>query len=177
MKNRKPVQHGHSVIFYKFLNSLFSLFSLFFMPKKIDWKAIEKAYRNSNDSPAKLAIQFGVSKRSIELKVDAEGWKAERETKVMKVPPPENAPRRSRGRVDELELVDNALHTIDRVLSGGDTDAKGLGTCASALCRLIEMRLKLQPRTAADLAELAIGLGMSPGDFARELRIAWEKRA
>lgn len=108
------------------------------MPKKIDWKAIEKAYRSSDDSPAALALRFGVSKRSIEIKAEQEGWKASREAKTIVTasrsvndsdPTPHRNPpaRRSRGSgdIDELEIVEEAIVYLSMLLggmSGGSED-------------------------------------------------------
>lgn len=149
---------------------------------------------------ATIAAQFGLASRTVErwAKNDPEGeWFTLRQAKkVVSInqpakpkPHPVNNPnptparepvrvrRRDRGEIDELELVDIALCDVSAVMGGGEIDAKGIGSCATALCRLVELRLKLKPRSVAELAELAIGLGVSPAEFARELRQAWEKRA
>lgn len=143
-----------------------------------------------------IAQHFGVTTRTIERWASQDGWGARKHAekvvsigqakKKIQQPKPESthngstAPirsRRSAGEIDELNLVDLALSDISAFMSSGEMDARGIGSCATALCRLIELRLKLKPRSAAELAELAIGLGMSPAEFARELRQAWEKRA
>jgi hypothetical protein len=168
------------------------------MPKKIDWKAIEKAYRSSDDSPAALALRFGVSKRSIEIKAEQEGWKASREAKTIVTasrsvndsdPTPHRNPpaRRSRGSgdIDELEIVEEAIVYLSMLLggmSGGSEDrpidTRGIGGVAGAMVKLLEYRRKnLKPATAADVANLAIALNIPPHEFVAELKRAWQLRA
>lgn len=142
---------------------------------------------NQGEKIATIAARLGVSRRTIERWAGEGAWREKRSSNVVTIKPkdftadsnesPPPTRRRSRGgEIDELQIVNDAIGDVAYVLSG-DIPHGAIGSCATALCRLIELRLKLKPRTAADLAELAIGLGMSPGDFARELRIAWEKRA
>jgi|FLYL01.1.fsa_nt_gi hypothetical protein len=173
------------------------------MPKQIDWEAIEQAYLNSSDTLEQVAAQFGVSERAIKGKASEGKWVARRKAQKVvsindaKKPRPQLAPestptrepvrvrRRDRGAIDELEIVEGAIVSLDLLLSsmsgmsddGRPVDTRGIGTTAGALVKLLEYRRKIQPPTAAALAEQAIALGMSPAEFARELRQAWEKRA
>jgi hypothetical protein len=44
-------------------------------------------------------------------------------------------------------------------------DTRGIGGIATGLCRLIELRNKLVPKSAAELADMAIALDISPQEF------------
>lgn len=140
------------------------------------------------------ADRLGVSRRTVERWASEDGWGAMKKAqKVVPIgeakkpkPKPAQTPkdepvrvqrRRQAGEIDELELVDLALSDVSAIMGSGEVDARSIGSCAGALCKLIELRLKLKPRSAAELAELAIGLGVNPAEFAREVRQAWEKRA
>jgi hypothetical protein len=61
----------------------------------------------------------------------------------------------------------------------GETPLNGRDRAALANClkAWVEYRDKLQPKTAADLAEMAIGLGIKPAEFMNALKQQWEKRA
>lgn len=143
----------------------------------------------SGETIAAVAEQVGVNRRTIERWANEGAWREKRGVVPIaeaKKPKPDQPPRdevvrvnrrRRAGEIDELELVDIALSDVSAVMGSGEIDAKGIGSCASALCRLIELRLKLKPRSAAELAEMALNLGVNPAEFARELRQAWEKRA
>ena len=167
------------------------------MSKRIDWAAIEKAYHSTNDSPAKLALQFGVSKRSIEIKAEKDGWKAKRAARQAAQksdsdydPRSGTAPRirQPRTKIDELLIVENAIVSLDSLLysmCGGNgeegaskgIDTRGVGGVAGALVRLLEYRRKVEPPTAAELAEIAISLNIRPDEFLTALREAWRLRA
>jgi transposase-like protein len=104
-------------------------------------------------------------------------------------PTPEDYPpirsRRRAGQIDELEVVESAIVNLDLLLGGmcgmsSDDrviDTRGIGGVAGALCKLIELRLKLKPRTAAEVAEMAIALGVRPNEFMQALAEAWKLRA
>lgn len=149
---------------------------------------------NQGETIATIATKLGVSRRTIERWANDGAWREKRSNVVSiadgaKKKPLQQSPesdhnpapirRRSRGGdIDELDLVDLALSDVSAAMSGaGQEDIRSLGSLATALCRLVELRLKLKPRTAAELAELAIALKLSPTEFARELRQAYEKRA
>lgn len=155
---------------------------------------------------AAIAAQLSVSRRTIERWADDGVWREKRGNVVSinqpSKPQPVNNPnptptreparvrRRDRGEIQELEIVESAissLHLLFTDMAAGPDedengrikpiDTRGIGTIGGALVKLLEYRRKIQPPTAAELAEQAIALGMSPAEFARELRQAWEKRA
>jgi hypothetical protein len=59
----------------------------------------------------------------------------------------------------------------------GKIDARSMGGIAGGLVKLLEYRRKVQPQTAAEVVELAIGLGISPNEFIDQLEVAWQRRA
>lgn len=90
--------------------------------------------------------------------------------------------RRDRGEIDELEIVEGAIVNLDLLLSSmssasGDDrpiDTRGIGTTAGALVKLLEYRRKIQPPTAADLAEQILALGITPNELVAELKARWQ---
>lgn len=170
------------------------------MPKRIDWEAIEQAYLNSSDTLEQVAAQFGVSERAIKGKASEGKWVARRKARNVipigeaksKTPPPNAEPAptyrpvrvRQRGEIDELEIVEGAIVSLDLLLSGMSSageerpiDTRGIGTTAGALVKLLEYRRKIQPKTAAEVADMAIALGIPPAEFVQELKRAWQLRA
>lgn len=165
-----------------------------------DRKAEAEQLFMAGQTIAAIAAQLSVSRRTIERWADDGVWREKRGNVVSINQPPKTQPvnnpnptptreparvrRRDRGTIDELEIIENAIVNLDLLLSGMSStgeersiDTRGIGTTAGALVKLLEYRRKIQPPTAAELAEQAIALGMSPAEFARELRQAWEKRA
>jgi hypothetical protein len=153
------------------------------MPKKIDWEPIKQHYLSSDESLASVALRFGVSKRAIEDKSAEGGWEALKTAghvgaEVEERPEPVARPSRSRrtGRIDEVDEIDHAITQLSGWISGG-AEPKSLEGCASALAKLIELRRKLVPATAAELAEQVLALGISPAEFVHELKEKWQQRA
>ncbi|BAZ39433.1 hypothetical protein NIES4101_53860 [Calothrix sp. NIES-4101] len=154
------------------------------MPKKIDWENIKKAYLEESETYASLALRFGVGKSTIEARASAEGWVALKESRVTGVAPqkPQNMKIHPRGEwvhrnLDEVEILENAIQSLSGYFSGGLEDTRGLGSLATGLCKLIELRNKLVPKNAADLADMAIALDISPEEFIRQLSERWRERA
>lgn len=150
------------------------------MPKKIDWEEIKKAYLEGAESYASLAMRFGVGKSTIEARASTEGWAALK--KQGKAPvPPQKSQIRTRAiqgdTLDEVEIIEGAISSLSAILVGGIEDTRGIGSIAGGLCKLIELRNKLVPKTAADLADMAIELNISPKDFIRALSDKWQERA
>ncbi|MEO1399695.1 MAG: hypothetical protein AAFV72_00390 [Cyanobacteria bacterium J06635_1] len=86
---------------------------------------------------------------------------------------------REAGDIDPLQIVDLAIADLSSAMQ---TQAQfnlpqGMGACAGGLVRLLEFRRKLQPPTAAELAEQVIALGISPQEFTAELSRQWAKTA
>lgn len=160
------------------------------------WKKAKDAYLGSSDSLAAIAMRYGISKRAVEQRASEEGWAALRQPKKVAAKPAaaaapsDDAPPvrvtypRQRGELDEIEIVESAISSLSVMLMGVNdrgedvpVDTRGIGGIAGALVRLLEYRRKIKPPTAADLAEQAIALGLSPQEFTRELRERWPARA
>jgi hypothetical protein len=150
------------------------------VPKKIDWDEIKKAYLEGAESYASLAMRFGVGKSTIEARASAEGWAALKKQGKAPVPPqkPQIRPRVTQGNtLDEVEIIEGAIISLSGYLLGGAEDTRGIGSIAGGLCKLIELRNKLVPKNATDLADMAIELGITPKDFIRALSDKWQERA
>jgi transposase-like protein len=164
--------------------------------KQVDRAAVKRAYLDSTDSMAQVAQRFGLTSRTVERWASEEGWAAERKGRslsnepakavVTEVLPTEPMPkpqpiarRRATEQIDELEIIDTAILDIRAAMGGGSdsVDLRSLGSAASGLCRLVELRLKLQPKTAADLAKQAMQLGIKPETFLQALAEQWQQQA
>jgi len=137
-----------------------------------------------------IAAHFGVSLRTIERWASDGAWTAQKKGgKVVSIEskpkPRRDEPgvvrsRRSPGELDELEIVEGAIASLAAALEGdgeGKIDARSMGGIAGGLVKLLEYRRKVQPQTAAEVVELAIGLGISPNEFIDQLEVAWQRRA
>jgi hypothetical protein len=142
---------------------------------RIDWKEVKEAYIKGSESLAAIALRFGISKRAVEKRAADEGWKALRESVGKPLRRHKASPHSTA--VDEIEIIDSAIASLSAILSSGIEDTRGIGGIATGLCRLIELRNKLVPKTAADLADMAIALGLSPAEFIRALNDQWQKKA
>lgn len=170
-------------------------------PRRIEAK---KLSLEQGLTQAAIAQRLGVSQRTVERWASEDGWGARKkaQAKVISIneaksqpsqPPPASThnnppsvrPRRQRGEVDELEIVEDAIENLATLLGcsgmsdGSDRpiDTRGIGGIAGALVKLLEYRRKIQPPTAAELAEQAIAMGVSPDQFMQALRDAWRLRA
>lgn len=147
----------------------------------------EKIYKEEGISQAAIAKRLGISTRTVERWASADGWgpKVAERRKVVQFEKPahpyskeEKAKRPPSKGINELELVETAIIDISVKLNtseGGDT--RGIGSMAGAMVRLLEYRRKIKPPTAAELAEQALDLGITPAEFAKQLREAWQARA
>ncbi|MBD3882159.1 LysM peptidoglycan-binding domain-containing protein [Phormidium tenue FACHB-886] len=156
-----------------------------------DRSVVKAEYLKSNDSMEAIAKRFGISERTLIRwsKADPEGeWTVLRKAKTIvsapklqvidgELPARENRVRRSRGTIDELEIIELAISDLSATLASGETDSRSLGSIAGALVRLLEYRRKIQPATAAELAELVLSLGISPTEFVSELKQRWQQSA
>lgn len=158
--------------------------------KKVDWEAIKQLYLTSSESMADLAERFGLSKRAIEKKASEEGWAALRKAgkiSAVKVSPKKSEspkthrqpiqPNRSRQHssvIDELEVLETAIATLSGAIEGAEV--KSLEGAASSLAKLLELRRKFAPPTAAALAEQVLALGISPTEFVQELKDQWSQK-
>ncbi|MCC5644761.1 hypothetical protein LC607_17815 [Nostoc sp. CHAB 5824] len=168
------------------------------------WDKAKNDYIAGTESLAAIAMRFGISKRAVEKRASDEGWAALRQAqsgqppKTIRTPTPAPPAPSSLSRrrqphrqslmgetpktalaqeMDEVEIINDAIASLSGILSGGMEDTRGIGGIATGLCRLIELRNKLVPKTAADLADMAIALGISPAEFIRALNDQCQKKA
>lgn len=80
-----------------------------------------------------------------------------------------------RERKADLEHVLDAIAEVVAAIgeARAERDYRPIGSLATALCKLIELKLKLSPQSAADLAERAVELQLTPEAFLDELAEAW----
>jgi hypothetical protein len=150
---------------------------------KKTWEKAKEAYLSSSDSLAAIAMRFGISKRAVEKKASEEGWTDKRnggsKKQVIEISlptPKRNFRHRHQPEMDEIEIIDSAIASLSAVISSGE-DTRSVGSCATSLCRLIELRNKLVPKTVFDLADMAVALDISPQEFVRALSDKWQQRA
>ena len=145
-----------------------------------------------------IARKLDVARRTIQRWKDEGGWEDIKDTlpttsKVISIaskpkpvntdPTPHRNPPALRDRADSkdsLSIAEEVIQDLQAELVGtGETPLNGRDRAALANClkAWVEYRDKLQPKTAADLAEMAIGLGIKPAEFMNALKQQWEKRA
>ncbi len=145
------------------------------MPKKIDWEPIKRAYFASGESYAAIATRFGISERAVEKRASEEGWARSRTQISEEIQAPKAKPAKRptvTADLDALTTIDLAIADLSADMA--DSPIKSKESAATALVRLLEYRQKLAPTTAAELAERAIELGITPDQFLEELRQAWQ---
>jgi hypothetical protein len=150
------------------------------MPKKIDdrtFEAVKKAYLESKVKPdrQKLADKFCVGLSTLNNWAAAGKWESLRESAVSsraegKVEGAKVATR-SRGAVDDFELLNNAIADISAEIAA--IEAKSKEGCANAMANLLKAKRELYPPNAEELAEMAVKLGITPADFIRALKTKW----
>jgi len=152
-------------------------------------KEVAKARFIVNESIQSIADALGVSRRTVERWADEGDWRTLRQNNdnVVQINAAANVNRaqtqaksipRSKRKVDDidaLEMIDDAIAVLSGALHG-DVDSRAIGGIANSLRGLLEYRRKICPPTAGELVEQAIALGLSPAEFARELREAWGKQ-
>lgn len=157
------------------------------MPKKIDWEPIKQAYINSDESLASLALRFGVSKRALEGEASAGAWKALRDagklskkqvftkeqTHAKRIL--SDRARKAHSPLGDCDILETAIADMSAALVAAEVKSKE--GCASALAKLLELRRKLFPATAEEIASQCMALGISPEDFIEALRQQWQERA
>lgn len=150
---------------------------------------------------AAAAQRLGVASRTVERWAAQDGWGAQKKAqKVVSIGeakrakpseqakhqnPPSIRRRQLGEEIDETEIVEGAITSLSLLLGGMGAgyndrpiDTRGIGGVAGALCKLLEYRRKhLRPATAAEVAEMAIALGIPPQEFVAELKRQWQLRA
>lgn len=144
-----------------------------------DIQAAAKRDFQNGDTFIKIAERYKVSTKTVQRWAKAGHWRAEAVADNIVPLKAEFRERRERqpANINELEIVDFALEDLSAIMAAETVDVKAVGSIASALCRLIELRLKLKPRTASELADMAVALGLKPSDFAQELKERWSRTA
>jgi transposase-like protein len=140
----------------------------------------------AGETIAAIATRYDMSRRQIERWAKAGLWREEKQGKTNVVPmakpkpsqaaSPVRAKRQAR-EMDELEIVNAAIADLSAALAGASEDLRALGGLAGGLIRLLEYRRKVNPPTAAELAEMAIALGYTPETFMLALRETWRNQA
>ena len=155
------------------------------MPKPIDPKvrsAAEKAYVSGSATLAEIAKQFGVSDRTVEKWSADDHWETKRANvrKVVEFARPEHVNPRpvrgvsSDGDINPLTLVDEAIYELSGSLAGAI--GKDKASISNALRSMLEYREKLRPKTAGEIADQIIALGIAPAEFVAELKARWGAR-
>lgn len=144
------------------------------------------------DTLASVALKIGRSKRTVERWSSEGGWEALKngmpgnskfeKKAIALIESSEKKLNEVKTRVEvrsavreTIEGVNTAINYLMDAIETQEAKAKSLEGCVSALAKLFELREKLQPKTAADLAKMAIELGLKPEDFATELRDQWDR--
>ena len=154
----------------------------------MDRKDQAKALFLNGETIQAIADRFNISRRTVERWADGGNWREEKEQQSNVVPlakpkqqpkltthPPVRAPLRRSDSIDDLEVIEGAIAELSASLP--DSPVMSKGSIANALRGLIEYKRKLQPPTAADLAQQVIDLGISPAEFVAELKERWQHRA
>lgn len=159
------------------------------MPKPIDPKirsAAERAYLSGDETLAEIARQFSVGDRTVEKWSVEDNWELKRQRIRDKVvefarpeprPAPVRVPTSRSSDIDELAVVEMAIADLSAAMTSEQTSAQSLGGIAGGIARLIELRRKLRPATAAELAAQVIELGIEPKEFVAELKRLWAQSA
>ncbi|MBD2771158.1 hypothetical protein [Iningainema tapete] len=143
----------------------------------------------TGESPEDIAVQLGVTRRTIDRWAMDGNWRNLREansqTNVVPITSRQPKPKTQHplpafhsirhAKIDDLEIIESALSQLHASLP--EAEDKSKGALAGAIARLVELRRKLQPETVRELAERAIELGVGPDEFLQELRNAWARRA
>ena len=149
-----------------------------------DQSEAERLYLTQGWTMAAIAQKLNVTSRTIERWAKAGEWAAKKKaSKVVSInqsarEEPTARVQRSRGALDDIEIVETAISDISSAMTGaGSEDVRSLGGLATALVKLLEYRRKIQPPTAAELAEQVLAMEISPSEFVAELKQKWLQRA
>lgn len=185
-KNPNPLAVGITAAAKQILFCGFAVFicGICGMPKQIDWEEIRKYWQQNGASAQALVDRFGVGLRSVEARMPE--WRShEKPPKVIAIGDrkpkepsthPPIRPRIPKGDLDELEIIDNAIVMLSTALSG-EVPAQSLGSIAGGIVKLFDRRDKVQPKTAIDVAQMALSLGLSPIELARAMREECQNKA
>ena len=147
------------------------------MPKTIDPRLIEaakKAYLTRNPRPTLKAIaaEFAIGLSTLKALSSKGKWAEIRKSKAAGAKQGAIAVATARAKVSDLDVLENAIAIM--AANVATTEARSKEGCASALGSLLKAKRELYPPTADGLAEMAVGLGITPADFLAALKSRWD---
>ncbi len=159
------------------------------MPKRLDDKLlfeIEQFYLDhESETYASLSERFSVGKSTLERIGKQRGWSKRRDQQSsdklieQAVIVGESLARLSPNALAEfdqfsqrrlLKIIQKGLLVFEAVIDQNADNPRVLASLAGGLTKLVEVHLKLQPLTAADLVETLIKLDVGPQEFLAQLQ-------
>lgn len=138
------------------------------------WTEIKNQYIGGQATLAELALKHRVGKSTLMNKAATENWSALRKTGITVKENVLQDPQIKFGEIpDSSVIVDEAILILRESLPEARSRSKE--AIALALCKLIELRVKMNPPTVLDLVERAIDLGFGPDEFLSELKRRWNE--
>ena len=147
------------------------------MPRALDPRLIEaakKAYltRSTKPSLKAIAAEFKISLSSLKMLSSKGKWAELRKSTATGVKHGAIAATCTRSKANDLDVLENAIAIM--AANVASTEARSKEGCASALGSLLKAKRELYPPTADGLAEMAVGLGITPADFLAALKTRWD---
>lgn len=159
------------------------------MPKRLDDKLlaeIEEIYlSNELETYSSLAKRFQVGLSSLERIGKQRGWSKRRDQQssdklieqaaivgesLAKLSPNALAEFDQFSQRRLLKIIQKGLLVFEAVIDQNADNPRVLASLAGGLTKLVEVHLKLQPLTAADLVETLIKLDVGPQEFLAQLQ-------
>lgn len=159
------------------------------MPKKLDAKLvaqIEEFYlSDGSQTYLSLSERFGVGKSTLERIGKERNWARKRDQQnsdqlikqsvivsesLEKLNPNALAEFDQFSQRRLLKIIRKGLLVFEAVIDQNANNPRVLASLAGGLSKLVEVHLKLQPLTAADLVEILVRLDVGPEEFLSELR-------
>lgn len=162
------------------------------MPKRLDEQLVSKIegvyLKDEAETYASLSERFSVGKSTLERIGKERNWarkrdqqKARRAEKIIKQSATvsqslEQLNLNALAEFDEftqkrlLKTVQRGLIAFEFVIGQNVDNPRVLASLAGGLAKLVEVHLKLQPLTAADLVETLIKLDVGPQEFLAQLQ-------
>lgn len=159
------------------------------MPKKLDARLlaeIEEIYlSNEMETYSSLAKRFQVGLSSLERIGRQRGWSKKRDQQnsdqmiKQSVIVSESLARINPNALAEfdqfsqrriLKIIQKGLLVFEGVIDQNANNPRVLASLAGGLTKLVEVHLKLQPLTPADLVKILVKLDVGPEEFLSELR-------
>jgi hypothetical protein len=156
------------------------------------WDQVRSSYIEGHATLKELALKYGVGKSTLMNRASTEKWTTLKKAGVTES---ENNKTDDTDDSDDVEVLRPRIKPKLRVITPGsyferteeilddaisilsealpEARVRSAEATALALCKLLELRQKLSPPSALDLAEKAIELGISPTEFMRELKEGW----